>query len=100
MGCEHPTQGAVWGDDEDDFYSCPFQFLHESVVDWYEEYSYCKAMGGAPRYCDAPASWVDAMQTYERYIRKYSARPRDIGKRDQLAQMRENFRAQKNKSNR
>ena len=81
VGCDAPAQAAVWADDEDEFYSCPWKFVHWTVMAWYDEYEYlARDPGTAPRFDQMPAAWLDAVDTYERYRQKFSAKqdaPRD-----------------------
>lgn len=69
-GCESPTQIAVWEDEEEDteYYSCPFQFIPVSIMEWYQEYAYYKEFSGAaPRYWDQGEKWLDIASLYSKY---------------------------------
>ena len=72
-GCEVPAQQAVWRDlDGNDFYTCPVQFLHPTILEWYSEVLYYKEFNAAPgRYCDLPAKWIEAYLFYKSCLDKW-----------------------------
>lgn len=71
-GCEEPTSVACWGDDEDQYYSCPFKFIPESILEWYQEYCYIKEFQGtALPFYEQGEKWIMVSNIYSRFYNAY-----------------------------
>ena len=42
LGCEKTTLEAVWEDEEDAFFNCPFNFISSSTIDFLSRYDALK----------------------------------------------------------
>lgn len=71
--CERDSKEPVWELEGVYFYSCPLRWLSEAVVEWYQEYSYNKEFpSSAPGYWEAPAPYLEAIQTYNKYLNEFT----------------------------
>jgi len=75
-GCEDRAPAAVWEDPElGEFFNCPLKFISETVVDWYEEYSYYQDFAGAaPEFFKQSAKFVDAARIYKAALNECAAK--------------------------
>jgi hypothetical protein len=76
LGCETPSQMAVWETEDDVFYSCPLSFVSSAIWGWYSEQAYYKEFGGAPSHDVQPALWLDAWSIYSSYYCKFAEKAR------------------------
>lgn len=80
-GCEKSTQAAVWIDcDDNEYYICPIRLLTEDIIEWYNSYVYYQDMGGAPKYEDQGARYIEAYKTYKYYLQHYTEEMSPKGK--------------------
>lgn len=73
-GCETPAQYAVWEDeliDGEQYYCCPLAFIPESVINWYENYSYDKEFGTTTSFNDRNNKFIEAIGIYNSYKSKW-----------------------------
>jgi len=97
LGCDNPTQMAVWENDEYEFFSCPLNFIADSVVDWWEEYLYYKSFSGSsPLYKNQSAKFVEAMYLYNKLLNSYLVEPEDRKTEEGLQILRRSFNARRN----
>lgn len=69
-GCEKPAQAIVWKEGENDFYSCPWNFVPENVCQWYDKYLYTKLYPNAVNcsYENQSAKFWEAVRFYEEVL--------------------------------
>jgi hypothetical protein len=76
MGCEKPSQIAVWAtEDGIEFYTCPVKVYKSSnLSEWYDEYLMLKSNLVAPdKYNEKQARWYDAVKIYQSYYNMFVA---------------------------
>ena len=100
-GCEKPAPAVVWEDPElGEFFNCPLKFISETVVDWYEEYSYNQDFGAAaPAFLKQSAKFVEAVRLYKTAFGEYleKAAKKKAAKPDGLQILKERFNGGSNK---
>ncbi|MDR2728507.1 MAG: hypothetical protein LBB56_05185 [Chitinispirillales bacterium] len=94
-GCEDRAPAAVWEEPElGEFFNCPLKFISETVVDWYEEYSYYQDFAGAaPAFLKQSAKFIEAARIYKTALNEYMAKSskKKGNKPDGLQILRERF---------
>lgn len=71
MGCEIPTQIAVWEDNEDRFFNCPLKFISNESINWFEHFRYDSIFSGvALRFKDQSAKYIEAMDYFNMKLRE------------------------------
>jgi len=100
-GCENPAPAAVWeGPELGEFFNCPLKFVSETVVDWYEEYSYYQDFAGAaPPFFKQSAKFIEAVKIYKTAHNEYLAKAsrKKTHKPDGLLILKERYDAGRNK---
>ena len=58
--------------EEEEFCSCPLNFITKSTWDWFAEYKYCKDFPGATLpFNIRTLKWLEAVNIYEVYLHAY-----------------------------
>jgi len=80
-GCDKPTHLAVWVDGDDEFHSCPLQYLSGEAVEWYGEYVYnTDHAGAAPSYQDQSNRYIEAMKHYRAKLAEFDTQRQELEK--------------------
>ena len=74
MGCEVAAQQAIYEDDEDSFFTCPFKFISPSVADFLSRYDALKDgwTRGLP-YDKTLNKFLEAIRCFEGYLAKFKS---------------------------
>ena len=67
LGCEEPTQLAVWDDGEDEFFNCPIRFISDEIYFWYDKYKH----GTRLEYEELNCRYSEAVNYYEYQLQRY-----------------------------
>lgn len=68
---------AVWANlDGDQYYSCPLQFIPDSLVEFAGKYRYYKNFGTSIEYEDQLPKFLDAVTIYESELARYESEGR------------------------
>ncbi|MDR0307632.1 MAG: hypothetical protein LBI42_12460 [Chitinispirillales bacterium] len=101
-GCDKPAPAAVWEDPElGEFFNCPLKFISETVVDWYEEYSYNQDFSAAaPAFLKQSAKFAEACRLYKTAFNEYLAKAskKKTAKQDGLQILKERFHGSRDKN--
>jgi hypothetical protein len=72
LGCEVPTKESIWEDEDDAFYSCPFQFIAPCIFDFIERYDSIKSgLCSTLPFDSTPNRFLKAARIYESYYRRF-----------------------------
>jgi hypothetical protein len=94
LGCETPTQVAVWETEEYEFFNCPLRFVSNSVWEWCNEYAYAKDLGTALPYNLQSNLFLEAWAVYSsEYNERIRKKMKHDKERDQSQDGLESLRA-------
>jgi len=82
LGCETPTQEAVWEDEDDVFFNCPIRFITENVWAFIKKYDAIKNGICRPKeYEQTAARFIQAANFFEKEILRFTKakEPKDHG---------------------
>jgi len=92
LGCENPSQIAVWEDEEDQFFSCPKKFITYDIVDFYDTYNIYKEIPGcAPKIEELSNKFVEGVRYYNQKYNLYYSEKLKKPQKDDLKVFRDTY---------
>jgi len=87
QGCETPTQMPVWEDGAgNEYYNCPYKWVTDNILEWYQQLSYDTEMHTALPYNDQSNKYIDAWMVYKYHLNRFNKEQLDKSKKDSTSE--------------